>query len=196
MRKEILVLTLIQKPDEKVGWFASGRLLMMTVVAMMTAWLAGCGAIYDAIVPPPVDERRQKIAFYFAQPDYEQGLVRRAAAGGEPVLYAQQKPILEGDDIDQALPMRDASGYFFVGIKLKDSGARKLAQSTPAMIGKQLALVVDERLLGAAPIDGPIDKGMFAMATSDRNAAFVLAGLLNPITPGQTTQASTTRLSR
>lgn len=196
MRKEALAPTPIQKTGHTVRWLASGRWLMMTVVTMMAAWLAGCGAIYDAIVPPPVDESRKKIAFYFAQPDYEQGLVRRAAVGGEPVLYTQQKPILEGEDIDQAVPMRDAAGYFFVGIKLKDSGARKLAQSTPNMIGKQLALVVDDRLLGAAIIDDPIDRGMFAMATSDRNAAISLAMLLNPGKPGQATQASTTRLSR
>lgn len=141
--------------------------------------LTGCGAIYDAIVPPPPDDR-QNIAFYFAQDEYEQGLVVRAARGGEPKVYAQQKPIIEGTDIKMAMPMKDAAGYFFVGIQLNDSGARKLAQATPQMIGKQLALVVDDRLLGAALIDGPIDKGMFAVATSDRNAAFVLSDLLSP----------------
>lgn len=141
--------------------------------------LSGCGAIYDAIVPPPPDDR-QSIAFYFAQDNYEQGLVMRAARGGEPKVYTQQKPIIEGPDIKMAMPMKDAAGYFFVGIQLNDSGARKLAQSTPQMIGKQLALVVDDRLLGAALIDGPIDKGMFAMATSDRNAAFALSELLSP----------------
>ncbi|MCD8536808.1 MAG: hypothetical protein LRY56_04625 [Burkholderiaceae bacterium] len=142
-------------------------------------FLSGCGAIYDAIVPPPPDDR-QNIAFYFAQDEYEQGLVVRAARGGEPKVYAQQKPIIEGTDIKMAMPMKDAAGYFFVGIQLNDSGARKLAQATPQMIGKQLALVVDDRLLGAALIDGPIDKGMFAVATSDRNAAFVLSDLLSP----------------
>ena len=141
--------------------------------------LTGCGAIYDAIVPPPPDDR-QNVAFYFAQDVYEQGLVMRAARGGEPKVYAQQQPIVEGTDIKMAVPMKDAAGYFFVGIQLNDSGARKLAQSTPQMIGKQLALVVDDRLLGAAFIDAPIDKGMFAMATSDRNAAFVLSDLLSP----------------
>ena len=144
--------------------------------------LTGCGAIYDAMVPPPPDDR-QNVAFYFAQDDYEQGLVMRAARGGQPKLYTQQTPIIVGPDIKMAVPMKDAAGYFFVGIQLKDSGARKLAQATPQMIGKQLALVVDDRLLGAALIDGPIDKGMFAMAASDRNAAFVLAGLLSPKPP-------------
>jgi preprotein translocase subunit SecD len=146
------------------------------------ALITGCGAIYDAIVPPPPDDRQQ-VAFYFAQDEYEQGLVMRTARGGEPKLYTQQTPIIKGAEIKMAVPMKDPNGYFFVGIQLDDSGARKLAQATPDMIGKQLALVVDDRLLGAALIDGPIDKGMFAMATSDRNAAFVLAGLLSPRSP-------------
>jgi len=157
-------------------FIASWRLLI--VLALMFV-LSGCGAIYDAIVPSPPDPR-QEISFYFAQDEYKQGLIRRAAIGGDPTLYTQQKSIIDGSDIDQAVPMRDAAGYFFVGIRLKDSGARKLAQATPDMIGKQLALVIDGRLLGAALIDDPIDKGMFAMATSDRNSAVALAELLNP----------------
>jgi preprotein translocase subunit SecD len=140
--------------------------------------LAGCGAIYDSIVGLPEDDRAQ-VEFYFAQDEYQQGLIRRAATSNQPALYTQQIPILEANDIEQALPMRDAAGYFFVGIKLKDSGARKLARTTPGMIGKRLAVVIDGRLLGAALIDGPIDKGAFAIATNDRNSAFALAQLLN-----------------
>ena len=152
------------------------------LAGLFLSLLTGCGAIYDAMVPPPPDGR-QNVAFYFAQDSYEQGLVMRAARGGEPKVYAQQKPIIEGSDIKMAVPMKDAAGYFFVGIQLNDSGARKLAQATPSMIGKQLALIVDDRLIGAALIDGPIDKGMFAMATSDKNAAFALSDLLSPRSP-------------
>ena len=154
------------------------RGLLVALLTALTA-LTGCGAIYDSIVPPPPDQRQQ-IAFYFAQATYEQGLVMRAARGGEPKVYAQQTPIIKGSDITMATPMKDAAGYFFVGIQLNDSGARMLAQATPQMIGKQLALVVDDRLLGAALIDGPIEQGMFAMATSDKNAAFALSDLLSP----------------
>lgn len=165
--------------SQSIGLLGSVRVF---VVSALLVLLTGCGAIYDAIVPPPPDDR-QHIAFYFAQSEYEQGLVMRAARGGEPKLYAQQTPIVEGTDIKRAVAMRDAAGYFFVGIQLNDSGARKLAQASPAMIGKQLALVVDGRLFGMALIDGPIDKGMFAMATADRNAAFALADLLSPKIP-------------
>ncbi len=156
-----------------------GRALALFVFAV---GLTGCGAIYDSIVPPPPDDR-QNIAFYFAQDEYEQGLVMRAARGGEPKVYTQQKPIIEGPDIKMAMPMKDAAGYFFVGVQLNDSGTRKLAQATPSMIGKHLALIVDGRLFGAALIDGPIDKGTFAMPTADKNAAFVLSDLLSPSSP-------------
>jgi preprotein translocase subunit SecD len=158
------------------------RLLRTIALIGLLAFVSGCGAIYDAIVPPPPDDR-QAIAFYFAQADYEPGLVMRTARGGEPKVYAQQKPIVEGVDIKMAVAMKDAAGYFFVGIQLNDSGARKLAQASPTMIGKQLALVVDGSLLGRALIDGPIDKGMFAMATADRQTAFTIADLLSPKSP-------------
>ncbi len=155
------------------------RVLVTTFLVVV---LPGCGAIYDVVVPPPPDERRS-VAFYYAQEDYEQGLVMRTAGGGEPKLYTQQKPIVEGTDIKMVAPMKDPAGYFFVGIQLNNSGARKLAQTTPQMIGKQLALVINDRLLGAALIDGPIEQGMFALATSDRNAAFALSDLLSPKSP-------------
>ena len=104
----------------------------------------------------------------------------RAARGGEPKVYTQQAPIIEVPEIKMAMLMKDAAGYFSLGAQLNDGGTRKLAQSMPSMIGKQLALIVDNRLLGAALIDGPIDKGMFAMPTADKNAAFVLSDLLSP----------------
>ena len=106
------------------------------------------------------------------------GLAAGAAFFAEHLSGA--RAAIEGADIKMAVPMKDAAGYFFVGIQLNDSGSRKLAQATPQMVGKQLVLVVDDRLLGAALIDGPIDKGVFAMATSDRHAAFILSDLLSP----------------
>jgi preprotein translocase subunit SecD len=164
-----------------MGKYAAVHMRWFGLLVLM-AMLTGCGAIYDSLVPPPPDER-QNIAFYFAQDQYRQGLVMRAARGGTPKVYAQQTPIVQGTDIQRAVPMKDAAGYFFVGIQLNDSGARKLAQASPKMIGKQLALVVDGQLIGAALIDAPIDKGTFAMATSNKNAAFALSDLLSPKAP-------------
>ena len=144
--------------------------------------LAGCGAIYDSMFPPPPDERQQ-IVFYIGQQAYEPSLVLRTGRGGYPRLYTEQKAIVTGADIEMAVPMKDAAGYFFVGIRLTDSGARKLAQASKRAIGKELALVADELLIGSALIDSPLDKGTFAMATRDQNSAFRLAGALSPRIP-------------
>lgn len=160
------------------GHFSLGYCRWFVVVLVCT-YLQGCGAIYDAAFPPPPDERQQ-IVFYIGQSVYEPSLVLRTGRGGEPRLYTEQTPVLKGTDIEVAMPMKDAAGYYFVGIRLKDSGARKLAQASARAVGKQLALVINERLLGAALIDSPIEKGTFAMATADQSSAFILAGALNP----------------
>lgn len=140
--------------------------------------IAGCGAIWDNLFP--LDDERSQIGFYLARPTYEQGLMSFTPRGGGQRLYLQQQPIVTGLEIRSATPMIDATGHFFVAIRLKDSGARKLAQATEDSKGHLLALRAGDQLIGAAPIDGPIDKGLFAMATRDRASAIALSQLLNP----------------
>jgi preprotein translocase subunit SecD len=149
-----------------------------SLLAVLLLALGGCGAIWDQMYPEP--EPDASIGFYIAQTDYAQGLLSYVSSPGGPRLYLQQQPIVKAVDIQSATPMVDRAGYFFVGIRLNDSGARKLAQATATSINKQLALLVGDRLVGAASIDEPIDKGMFAMATRDRASAFALANLLEP----------------
>lgn len=140
--------------------------------------LPGCGAIWDQLYP--IEDKRAQAGFYLSQATYEQGLLSFTPRGGGQRLYLQQQPLVTGSEIQSATPMVDASGHFFVAIRLKDSGARKLAQATAKSHGQSLALRLGDQLLGAAPIDGPIDKGLFAMATRDRASAIALAQLLSP----------------
>jgi preprotein translocase subunit SecD len=166
-----------------LGWL---KLMLMVSIkrsrqcflVFLTLTLGGCGAIWDQMYPEP--QRDASIGFYIAQADYAQGLLSSVSSPGGPRLYVQQQPIVKGVEIQSATPMVDKAGYFFVAIRLTDSGARKLAQATAEATDKQLALLVGGRLMGAAFIDSPIDKGMFAMATRDRASAFALADLLAP----------------
>jgi len=180
----------VSRVGEGLNWCVGGlgwlKLMLMVsikrarqclLVAVMLT-LGGCGAIWDQIYPEPQPDA--SIGFYIAQVDYAQGLLSFVPNPGGARLYLQQQPIVKGVEIQSATPMVDRAGYFFVGIRLTDSGARKLAQATAEATDKQLALLVGGRLMGAAVIDGPIDKGMFAMATRDRASAFALADLLEP----------------
>ncbi len=141
--------------------------------------LTGCGALWDAAYPPPPDPR-VVVGFYIAKTQAAPGWIEQSMDGADAVLYLSQEPIVSGTEIRSATPMRDAAGYFFVGIRLNDSGARKLAQASTRAVGDRLALVINERLLGSALIDAPIEKGMFAMATRDRASAMTLSQALSP----------------
>ena len=156
--------------------------LRVIVIGLVVATLAGCGAIYDMIDPPPPDERIT-LRFYVGQAQYAESLVLRTARGGEPKVYTEQVPILTAANIKMAVPMKDAKGYFFVGIRLDEKGSRVLAQASSRAVGKTLVLIVDEKLVTASPIDSPITEGTFAIAMPDRASTFALASLLNPREP-------------
>jgi hypothetical protein len=52
-----------------------------------------------------------------------------------------------------------ASGDWSVGIGLTPAGADKLANLTSELVGKQLAIVLDEQVLSAPTVQSPIDSG-------------------------------------
>lgn len=155
------------------------RIAMRWATAMLTVLLSGCGALWDGMYPPPPDPRAT-VGFYLAKTEPTADWVKREGVGGRPVLFLAQEPIVTGTEIMAATPMTDPTGYFFVAIRLNDSGARKLAQASARAVGDQLALVINDRLLGAALIDAPIEQGLFAMATRDKSSAFVLSQVLSP----------------
>lgn len=154
-----------------------GRGLTLLVL-LVTLSVSGCGALWDAMYPPPPDPRAT-VGFYIAKTEPSEGWLKRTTIEASSVLYLAQEPIVTGTDIRSATPMTDPAGYFFVAIRLNDSGTRKLAQASARAAGDRLALIINNRLLGSAPIDTPIDKGLFAMATRDRSSAITLAQALS-----------------
>ncbi len=155
------------------------RMLLRCFTALMAVTLSGCGALWDLAYPPPPDPRAA-IGFYLAKTEPTKDWVKREAEGEQPPLYLAPTPVVSGTDVQAATPMTDPSGLFFVAIRLNDSGTRKLAEVSALALGDQLALVMNDRLLGAALIDAPIEHGLFAMATRDETAAFILSLALHP----------------
>lgn len=156
------------------------RMVLRCVTALMAVMLSGCGALWDLAYPPPPDPRAA-IGFYLAKTVPTEDWVKREVDGEEPPLYLAPTPVVLGTDVQAATPMTDPSGLFFVAIRLNDSATRKLAEVSALALGDQLALVMNDWLLGAALIDAPIDQGLFAMAVRDEAAAFVLSLTLHPI---------------
>lgn len=155
------------------------QIALRGLTALMTVLLTGCGALWDLAYPPPPDPRAE-IGFYLAKTEPTVDWVERQGAGDQTVLYLAPEPVVVGTEIEAATPMTDPSGQFFVAIRLNGTGTRKLAEVSALALGDQLALVMEDRLLGAALIDAPIDQGLFAMAVRDQTAAFILSIALNP----------------
>ncbi len=148
-------------------------------IALMAVMLSGCGALWDLAYPPPPDQRAA-IGFYLAKTEPIVDWVKREGVGEQPALYLAPRPVVSGTEVRAATPMTDPSGLFFVAIRLNGSGTRKLAEASALALGDQLALVMEDQLLGAALIDAPIEQGLFAMAVRDKTAAFVLSLALHP----------------
>jgi|UniRef100_UPI0040488936 preprotein translocase subunit SecD len=155
------------------------RMALRVVTALMTVMLSGCGALWDLAYPPPPDPRAS-IGFYLAKTEPTVAWVKREGVGEQPALYLAPTPVVLGTAVQAATPMTDPSGLFYVAIRLNGNGTRKLAEVSALALGDQLALVIEDRLLGAALIDAPIKQGLFAMAVRDKNAAFVLSLALHP----------------
>ncbi len=155
------------------------RMLLRCATALMAVTLSGCGALWDLAYPPPPDPRASN-GFYLAKTEPTVDWVKREGVGQEPTLYLAPTPVVLGTAVQAATPMTDPSGLFFVAIRLNGTGTRKLAEVSALALGDQLALVIEDRLLGAALIDAPIEQGLFAMATRDETAAFILSLALHP----------------
>ena len=156
--------------------------LLAFIVFMPT--LAGCGAIWESIYPSE-PENLPPYAFHIASESDAVGLLAWTDTQGRQTLYLQREPILTRTDVKAASPMVDPRGHYFVAIRLTDGGSRKLARVSSEHIGQSLALVTGSYLMGAALIDGPIDKGLFAMAVTSRTSAVALAKFLAPDRPFQ-----------
>ena len=155
------------------------------LTVLVSVGLTGCGALWDAAYPPPPDPR-VVVGFYIAKTEAQPGWIKQSIVDTDSVLYLSQEPIVSGTEIRSATPMLDPAGYFFVAIRLNDSGTRKLAQASGRALGDRLALVINDRLLGSALIDAPIEKGLFAMATRDKSSAMTLSQALGGSQRGAT----------
>lgn len=113
------------------------------------------------------------------------GLIR-IAASDEPVDYLLQgRPLLQGDRLVQATTGIDSrDGRPVVSFRFDDAGARRFAQITRENVGRQLAIVLDGKVISAPVIQEPIlggagqIQGDFTVAETSSLAALLRAGAL------------------
>lgn len=166
----------------RTHWAGLPKIIATLTGMLFLVTLSGCGAIWDAMYPSE-PENLAPYAFHIASQTEQADLLPWTDTQGRQTLYLQREPILTRADVKAASPMVDPSGQFFVAIRLTDAGSRKLARVSVEHVGQSLALVTGNYLMGAALIQGPIDKGLFAMAVTSRSSAIALADFLAPDRP-------------
>jgi preprotein translocase subunit SecD len=88
------------------------------------------------------------------------GTIERGGAGQAPTsgFYAVRKvPVVTGRDLRNARPTLDENNRPAVSFSLKSDGAQRFGAFTQSNIGKQLGIVLDNRIMSAPVIQGRID---------------------------------------
>ena len=79
--------------------------------------------------------------------------------GGIPGYIVQRQVLLSGENLVNAQPGSDDMGRPAVSFKFDAAGGRKFADITRKNIGRQLAIVLDKKVISAPVINGPIPGG-------------------------------------
>ena len=85
------------------------------------------------------------------------------APGGVVYYLVKRTPVVSGRDLRNARPTMDENNRPAVGFSLKPDGATRFGQFTGTHIGRNLAIVLDDRVYSAPVIEGRIvDEGRIA----------------------------------
>ena len=100
------------------------------------------------------------------------GAVSASEGAGTSFYLVRKVAAVTGQDLRGAKPSLDENGRPAVGFSLKSDGARRFRKVTSENIGRQLAIILDNRVVSAPRIDGAIsDEGrIYGTFTSEEVA--------------------------
>ena len=110
--------------------------------------------------------------------------------GGGGVVYylVKRTPVVSGRDLRNARPTIDENNRPAVGFSLKSEGATRFGTFTGSNIGRNLAIVLDNRVYSAPVIEGRIsDEGRIAGNFTQREAADLALTLRSGALPASLT---------
>jgi hypothetical protein len=109
-----------------------------------------------------------KIELREADFDPRDGLMESSMIVIEPVrkpVYVGKEPIIGTNDIARATADVDEAGRPALSLKLTKQGASKLQIATTALIGHQIAIMIDDKILAVPKLLSPLSKSL--MITGD-----------------------------
>jgi preprotein translocase subunit SecD len=110
------------------------------------------------------------------------GVVRDVEGVRDTLYYlVRTAPVITGRDIARARPAFDENNQPAVSVSMTAQGAERLRRATTANVGRQLAIVIDDVVMSAPRIDGPISgeariHGGFTQAEAADLALLLRAG--------------------
>jgi len=109
-------------------------------------------------VQQPVQAQHARVEFRLAQLQPAAGLHEVKLRDGS--LWMASQPVLTRADLTGVQPRRTSSGHPYVRFVFSQEGAQKLAAISRQFPGKLLALTLDDTLVAAPQIQGPISTGV------------------------------------
>jgi preprotein translocase subunit SecD len=87
-------------------------------------------------------------------------------------LPLDDKIILQGNDVEKAAPGADPNtGMVFVSLELSSEGAKKFEEATGRLVGRPIAIFMDEQLISAPTVDEKIAGGNAIIRMGGANAS-------------------------
>jgi preprotein translocase subunit SecD len=165
-----------------MGIRSGARPVVLVAAALL---LAGCGSVSGAAVggsPSPALTLQLRLVDSSTDgPCSEPPLTSTAAGGacGESGTTTYQLGASLGDVAPTAVTAVTHATTQVFRIEFDDAGKRTLADVTSGAVGKQLALLVEGRVLSAAHVADPITGGQFELAASTPDEATKVAAALH-----------------
>ena len=98
--------------------------------------------------------------------------VDETQVNGNDYLPLDDKIILQGNDVERAAPEADPnSGMVFVSLKLSSEGAKKFEEATGSLVGKPIAIFMDDQLISAPTVEDKISGGNAIIRMGGGNAS-------------------------
>lgn len=79
-------------------------------------------------------------------------------------IYVAKTSIISGSDVKLFSPNLDEDGKWIIYLTLTKAGADKFRIETCRLIGKQLAIILDGKLMSAPVLRAPIEDGMIVIS--------------------------------
>lgn len=139
---------------------------------------SGPAASRDQLLEPHGGELPEDTAIFPTAEDAEPG-----GAGPERYYLVGEEPVVTGNDLKTARLGQDQMGMPAVSFTLNAQGAPKMGRVTEENMGRQLAIVLDERIFSAPVIEGRIStdgiiRGDFTIQEAEDLALVLRSGAL------------------